>query len=130
MNVITFGALYLLHGEKDIGMRFHAEVSFMDGIEVAYQTPQEQRRAVTLVPPAATWILIAGEKIYELCKHGKLDRGRGYSLVRWALWKKKFSEIAVNQGLPKDVTLIAAQAATEMQKIENQMSAFRFADEH
>ena len=119
MNVITFGALYLVHGEKDIGMPFHAEVSFLDGVEAPYRTLEEQRRAKTDVPPAATWILIAGEKIYELCEHGQHDRGRGFSLGRWALWKARFHEIALNQALPNDVKLIAAQAVKRMQGIEH-----------
>lgn len=33
MNVVTFGALYLVRGESNIDMSFHAEVSIMHGIE-------------------------------------------------------------------------------------------------
>ena len=117
-NVITFSALYLDHGRKDIGMSFHAEVSLMEGIEVPYQTPEQQRRAATVVPPAATWILLAGEKVYELCKSGKDDKGRGFSMGRWALWKEKFGEIATNQELGDDVRDIASKAVGEMEKIE------------
>ena len=118
MNVITFSALYLTHGQKDIGMSFHAEMSLMEAIEVPYQTPEQQRRAVTVVPPAATWILLAGGKIYELCKSGKDDKRRGYSMGRWALWKEKFGEIATNQELGDDVRNIASKAVSEMERIE------------
>lgn len=118
MNVVTFGALYLTYGQKDLGMSFHAEVSFMHGIEESYVTPEQQRRAITNVPPAATWILLAGKKIYELCSNGKLDRGRGFSLERWALWKSKLGDIGSNPGLPMAVKIIARQAAEEMLAIE------------
>ena len=118
LNVTNFSALYLDHGQKDIGMSFHAEVSLMEGIEVPYQTPEQQRRAATVVPPAATWILLAGEKIYDLCKSGKDDKGRGFSLRRWALWKAKFGEIATNQGLEDNVRDIASKTACEMGRIE------------
>ncbi len=118
MNVVTFGAMYLSYGYKDIGMASHAEASFMDGVEVPYETLEEQRRAETVVPPAATWIFLAGDKIYELCKLGKLDKGRGFSLGRWAIWKRRFSEIAANERLMRSVTLIAARAAFKMGKIE------------
>ena len=117
-NVITFSALYLNHGQKDIGMSFHAEVSLMEAIEVSYETPEQQRRAATVVPLAATWILLAGVKIHELCKSGKDDKGRGFSIGRWALWKEKFSEIATNHALGDDVRDIASKAASEMEKLE------------
>lgn len=118
MKVVTFGALYLVRGYSDIGMSFHAEVSIMHGVESPYQTPEQQRRAKILVPPAAQWIHLAGEKIYELCKHGRDQQGRGYSLYRWALWKRHFVEIATNKGLTDDVKHIASQAAVKMEKIE------------
>lgn len=118
MNVVTFGALYLIRSPGNVGMSFHAEVSIMHGIESPYQTPEEQRRAKTVVPPAATWILLAGEKIYELCKNGDTQQGRGYSLERWALWKRDFGEIATNRGLTDDIKHIASQAAFQMEKID------------
>jgi len=118
MNVVTFGALYLVRGHTSIGMSSRAEFSIMDGIELPYQTPEQQRRAKTLVPPAAEWILLAGEKIYELCKDGRDQQGRGYSLYRWALWKRGFVEIAANKGLTDDVKHIASQTAFKMEKIE------------
>lgn len=119
LDVVTFGALYLHYGEVDIGMSFHAEVSMMYGIEGPYQTPEQQRGALTDVPPAATWILIAGSDIYKLCKTGKTERGRGFDLGRWALWKSKFDEISENQGLTEDVRDIARRAAMAMSGIED-----------
>lgn len=118
LNVMTFSALYLAHGQRDIGMPFHAEVSLMDGVQEPYQTQEQQRRAATNVPPAATWILLAGEKIYELCKNRKAEKGRGFSLRRWALWKEKFGEIAANEGLDDRVRDFASRAALEMGRVE------------
>lgn len=91
--------MYLARGKQPVGMLFHAGISLMQGIEVHCQTPDQQRRAATYVPPAATWILLAGERIYELCKSDSNRRGgapgstpdgdqwlwgkgRGYSLGR------------------------------------------------
>lgn len=121
MSITTFGALYLAHGRQPIYMSFHAEVSLMEGVEGPYQMPEEQRRAPTNVPPVATWILLAGDKIYELCRNNvdrKDDQGRGYSLGRWALWKKRFGEIANSQGLTDGVKETASKAASEMNRIE------------
>lgn len=134
LNCTTFGAMYLAHGRQLLGMPFHAEVSLMHGIEVPCQTLEQQRRAVIYVPPAATWMLLAGEAIYELCKndHDRKDgapgstsygdewlwgQGRGYSLGRWTLWKKRFGEIASAKELEDSVTGIAAKAAFEMERV-------------
>lgn len=73
LNATTSGATYLVNGKQDIGMAFHAEISLMQGIEVPRQTPEQQRRALMSVPPASTWVLIAGKSIYELCN---LDHNR------------------------------------------------------
>ena len=110
----------------------------MQGIEVPCQTPEQQQRALISVPPAATWVLIAGNNIYELCKidHNRQDdapgstpigdewlwgKGRGYSLGRWGLWKSRFSEIATAQGLNDSVKEISARARSEMDRVEGQM---------
>lgn len=135
LNATTFGAIYLAHGRQPIGMTFHAEVSLMHGVEVPCQTPEQHRRALMYVPPAATWILLAGKNIYELCKndHDRKDgdpgstpdgdewlwgKSRGYSLGRWAFWKKRFSEIATTRELDEGVKDIAARATSEMKNIE------------
>ena len=90
----------------------------MEGVQEPYQTREQQRRAPTNVPPAATWILLAGKKIYELCKNGKDDKGRDFSLARWALWKEKFGEIAANEELDDSVRSIAEKASAEMESLE------------
>ena len=136
LNATPFGAMYLVRGKQPVGMSFHAEISLMQGIEVRYQTPDQQRHGVMDVPPAATWILLAGEKIHELCKsdHDRKDgalgsvlanewlwgKGGGYSVGRWELWKKRFGEIAGTQGLLYDVGDLAARADSEMERIESQ----------
>lgn len=54
LNATTFDAMYLARGMQPLGMLLHAEISLMRGIEVAYQTPDQQRRAAMYVAPAAT----------------------------------------------------------------------------
>ena len=63
LNATTFGAMLLVIGKQAIGMAFHTEVSLMEGIEVPCQTLEQQRRAVIVVSPAATWVLVAGKSI-------------------------------------------------------------------
>ncbi|MCJ1462811.1 hypothetical protein MMC07_001414 [Pseudocyphellaria aurata] len=138
LNATTFGAMYLAKGKQPIGMYFHAEISLMLGIEVPYETLDQQRRAAMYVPLAATWILLAGKELYELCKndYDRKDgapgctpygeewlrgKGRGYSLGRWALWKKRFGEIALTQGLPDDVKDISARVNSKIGEIDGQI---------
>ena len=118
-------------------MTWHAEASFVSGVEVPYQTPDQQREAEIYVPPAATWILLAGEKIHELCKsdYNRQERGRssgamaswlwcgdrGYSLGRWEYWKQRFGEIAMTQGFQDGVKDFAGRALSKMGMIESQM---------
>ena len=88
------------------------------------------------MPPAATWILIAGEKIHALCKvdHDRKDgapgvtpyhdewlwgKGRGYGLDRWAFWKRRFEEIGKTEGLGEGVRHVAAKAAKRMGEVDD-----------
>ncbi|KAL8995237.1 MAG: hypothetical protein Q9169_004973 [Polycauliona sp. 2 TL-2023] len=119
LDYTTFGALYFLYGEVDLGMSFHADVSLAGDIEqTPYQTSEEQRGARVVVPPAATWILIAGQDLYDLCKAHAEVRERQYDLRRWALWKTRFLAIAVNEGLTDNVKGYAARAVSRMTEIE------------
>lgn len=135
LNDMTFGAIYLAQGKQLIAMLFYAEISLMQGIKDPCQTPDKQRLAAMYVPPAATWIFLTGEIIYEHCKNDFncidgapgliLDddwlwgNGKGYSLGRWAFWKKRFGKIAMTQGLLDSVKDLATIAVSEMGKIES-----------
>lgn len=121
MNVTTFGALYINFGKADICMIHHASDSLHDVLAPYRTSEEEQRRAATLIPPAATWILIAGENIYDFCNNRTDDEDsrRCYPMNpgRWILWKTKFAEIATIEALDQDVRAIAAKAAREMDRI-------------
>lgn len=104
-------------------MPFHAEVTLLEGVDDSpYQTLEQQRRAPALVPPAATWILLAGEKIYELCRYGNPAEERWYSMKRWDSWKRRFADIAANQWLTPNVREIASKAALEMGRVQSQIA--------
>ena len=144
LNATTFGAMYLDRGKQSANMPFHAIGGIAEGVEAPYQTPEDFRNGAMYIPSAATWILLAGTKIYELCKNNhdrksslyRKDRSRGfvaneadyewhndrgYSLERWAFWKKRFGEIKMLQGLQDDVKDLAGKAFIKMNEIESQM---------
>lgn len=46
-------------------------------------------------------------------------KSMGLNLGRWALWKRSFGEIAMNQALDDTVKDTASRAASEMERIES-----------
>ena len=141
----VFGALYLRELEPDgpprdfLSMRMQARWSLMYALEIATDSPGQIRRAEIYVPPAARWILITGRNLYEYCKsnldyegdavnqrwmggpeHGSqlLFTGRdGFSIERWAFWKKRFEDTQGLQGATDDVKNLAAQATEMMEEV-------------
>lgn len=94
--------------------------------------PMETTHLDADVPAAAAWIHNAGQAMltwefeYE---SGPLrgDPGRGGPLwsgqhgfckERWALWKKRFYEVAEMDELPEDLRGVAKSAAEEMEEVE------------
>ena len=137
LNATTFGAMYLASGTKLLAMPWHAEVHLMYAIESSCHTNEGKRKSAMYVIPAATWVLLGGEKIYELCKadFDRIDagprsgfptdngdwlwgKGRGYSLERWAFWKKRFSEVGTSQELSDSAKDICGRASSEMERVE------------
>jgi hypothetical protein len=92
------------------------------------------------IPPAATWLRLAGAAIYKFCvdRHdghavcGTLEPGckwewtgekKGFSLERWAFWKRRLGELAVEQGLEERLRSMAKEAAAEMDNVERNAKA-------
>ena len=133
LNASTFGALFL-SGEPDpTRLSFFASVALIDGLEVSYSQEQIQQ-ATMYIPPAATWIRLAGPSIHKLC----VDRhdanatcrflepgctwewagGKGFSLERWQFWKRKLAELAAEQSLDEHLRAIAQGAEASMDRTE------------
>ena len=144
LNATTFGAMYLDRGKQSADMPFHAFNSIAEGVEVPYRTPEDHRDGAMYIPSAATWILLAGKRIYELCESNhnresnlyregdsrdfvvneadcKWHNDRGYSLDRRAFWKRRFCEIKMLQGFQDDVRDLAGRAFIKMSEVESQM---------
>jgi hypothetical protein len=85
------------------------------------------------IPSAAVWIFAAGKQIYEreydLTPKSKMEGNPGkggplwegkpeFSKQRWALWKKRFGELADMEGLTEEVKSIAKEATEAMDRID------------
>ena len=119
VNYASFGALYLSQGKKDLGMAWHAEVSFRVALVEPHETPEQQYWAGLLVPVAATWLIQAATKIYDLCQNS--NGVRGYSLRRWAFWKRRFLEIAAHEDLMISTRNMASRAASGMDTVDGEI---------
>jgi hypothetical protein len=64
LNMTSFAATYL---KRDGRLGYFAEISLKLGIEQDLNDPDNRDRTRMFVPPAATWILIAGTKTYQFC---------------------------------------------------------------
>lgn len=133
LNATSFAATYLSRVPSMTGMSLYAELCLMEALEGPYETPEPRYRMAMYVPPAATWILLAGRRLYQLCKDdyqrndgpsaGGGERlwwnGRGFSLKRWAFWKQRFCDITATEGLKGSIGDYARRAADEMGRIED-----------
>jgi hypothetical protein len=86
------------------------------------------------IPPAATWIRLAGPTIYKLCVDRYKDTatcrfleagctlewtgGEGFSLDRWQFWKRKLGELAAEQRLDNHLRTVAKEAEASMESTE------------
>jgi len=87
------------------------------------------------IPPATTWIRLAGHVIHRFCvdkydQHGAtcgvLDEGcswewkgdDAFSIERWQFWKWRLEKLAVDENLNEDVRRLAREAGKKMVSIE------------
>ena len=115
LNATTFAAMYLNRGATS--MSFFASMALTADVARPCVTSEDQRGTKIFVPPAATWILLAGECLYSLCQCNQ----RQLSLKNWLLWKQGFGELAANEALEEHVRDICRRAAMEMARIEEML---------
>jgi len=133
LNASTFGALFFSETPFPTRMSFFASVALIEGLEVSY--PQDQiQQAIMYIPPAATWIRLAGVSIHKLCvdRHdshatcGTLEPGctwewtggKGFSVERWQYWKRRLGELVAEQSLDEHLRSMAKEAEAKMDSIE------------
>lgn len=130
LNATTFAATCLGRDPSVLDMSLHVQVCFMEAFEVPSEPQDPGARALMYVPPAATWIMLAGKQIHRLCmenyqrndtvpgREGLLWTGSGFSPERWAFWKKRFSETQKMLELDSRVREHAGKALVEMDRID------------
>jgi hypothetical protein len=111
---------------------FPASIAMEEGLDKPYDETRELKEEWRMyVPPAATWVLIAGSKIHELClmdqlpeddnQHSVRSRwgGRTYCQERWVFWKQRFQQLAEDTAIDARCQGYAKQAFEAMCKLDN-----------
>ena len=101
-------------------MAWRAEVSIRAALDEPHETPEQKYWAAYFVPVAATWLIQAATKIYDMCQDS--NGVEGYSLRRWAFWKRRLLEVANNEHLLTiSIRNMASRAACEMDKLDGEI---------
>ncbi|KAH7372255.1 hypothetical protein BKA66DRAFT_513831 [Pyrenochaeta sp. MPI-SDFR-AT-0127] len=128
LNANTFAATCLSRVPEMVDLSIYAEVCLQEAVEHPGTMIQPREHAAMFGPPAVAWIFLAGKRIYQLCKQNyKRDHiasgieQSGFSLERWAFWKRRFFEIARSEEVEVSARGYARKASEAMSAVENEV---------
>ncbi|KAI4740849.1 hypothetical protein E4T50_08735 [Aureobasidium sp. EXF-12298] len=123
LNITVFAATLMVRSDASIAMEMGVDRPYDNTREL----PEEWRM---YIPPAATWILIAGSKIRGLCFTDELPEtanqhsircrwgGRTFCSRRWDFWKRRFQQLAEDTAISDRCQGYAKQAYGAMDKLD------------
>lgn len=125
LNATLFAATCLRRVSSMVDLSRYAEACLQEAVEHSGAISRPREHAAMFGPPAAAWILIAGERIYQLCKENYkrenvangIEHG-GFSLERWAYWKQKFFEMAESEEMEDNARDYARKTGEAMGAVE------------
>ena len=126
INATRFAAKLLQKGIFAFALPLEATCCLKLGLEYSYNDElsdgPEADEFPLLIPAATTWLLFAGETIYEHCSSGDTSNGwdRGlWNLQRWDLWKRQLTSFAKREDFNEECRELAEQTVKKMAEIEN-----------
>lgn len=130
--------MVLEDGQVAFGLPSEADVFLKKGIEQPYDNASRinPREWQVLLPPAATWLSIAGNTIYKICRSDDIEevgtrnmkydrwgrRRRVWSKQLWDQWKARLQSLARDQKIDIWCRGFATEAARKMADIETELS--------
>ena len=134
LNATTFAAHVLTKspfGRLDQcgTMHSYAGIALDMALERSHESEiDEVTKCRFLMLPAATWILIAGERLHELC-HGDMPEANGgfvtyrqwprrFCEERWTFWKQRFRELEEPSGIDDQYRGMVSKATEKMEQLE------------
>lgn len=97
-------------------MQYFAWTAMDEGLESGYDPENLEQEWRLLLPPVATWILIAAEKMQELCNKGyrNIEPAPG----KWLLWKERFLALSASSRLDDRCRDLCVRAERRMAEME------------
>ncbi|KAG9693587.1 hypothetical protein KCU95_g6872, partial [Aureobasidium melanogenum] len=131
LNITVFAAALMARSEGSFDVSFPASIAMEMGVDRPYDNTRESQEEWRMyIPPAATWILIAGSKIREVCYMKELPEaanqhpvrsqwgGRTYCPRRWDFWKRRFRSLAEDVAIDDRCRGYAKQAHDAMNTLD------------
>ena len=125
VNATRFAAKLFQKGSFAFALPFEASCCLKFGLEYSYGKDAESgpgaEEAKLLIPAATTWLLFAGETIYEHCSSGDTSNGwiRGtWNRGRWELWKRQLMIFAERGNFSEECRELAEQTVKKMVEVE------------
>lgn len=125
VNATRFAAKLLQKGSFAIALPLEANCCLYLGLEHSYNRETVNRldvdESLLLIPAATTWLLFAGETIYEHCfgddTSDGWDRGK-WNPQRWEIWKKQLTSFVERKDFNDQCREFAGQTVKKMAEIE------------
>ncbi|KAH0015931.1 hypothetical protein KCU78_g8022, partial [Aureobasidium melanogenum] len=131
LNITVFAATLMARSDGNLDVSFPASIAMEMGVDRPYDNTRElQEEWCMYIPPAATWILIAGSKIREPCFMDELPEaanqhsirsqwgGRTYCSRRWEFWKRRFKHLGEDTAIDDRCQGFTKQAYDAMDELD------------
>lgn len=135
INLNTFVALLNKTGKPNFNFSIFALWTMRAALESPVHETRAEQPVHAWIPAAAEWVRVMGAQMYQWDReyksgsiHGAPGRGgplwdgkHGFCKERWALWRRRFDELAASEEseLDEETRAIARQAATQMAQVES-----------
>ncbi|KAI1098039.1 hypothetical protein F4804DRAFT_325867 [Jackrogersella minutella] len=114
LNATSFAATCLADSRDFSGMAFYIRECMGGTLEPPYETPELRYRAALYMPAIAAWISIAGQKIYEMCKHEEWALNMEY----WNSWVEGLGLVGENSQVDEELRDTALIVQEKMRSIQ------------
>lgn len=130
LNGTKFAATLLAQGFHlpRLSLPAQADHFLQDGIESSHNDEHvvKSQEWKVLLPVSATWIIIAGKTIYQMCLEGKdlspnLRNKRVWSKSKWEFWREQFRIFENKHDFNEECRRYATRALAKMVEVEKEV---------